>query len=224
MRTGLILLVGIAMTAVAPRVVRAQDPVTVDPAHYKLILDNPSVRVLRITYPAGAKSKMHQHPDSMVVVLSAAKMQFATPDGKTEDRELPANSALFTPATTHSPTNTSKTAMHAILVEFKTAQPGTATLPTERPNMQIKTLAESPRATAYMVSLEPGFQEPAGTTHDYDQVVIALGPIHTSLAIDGKPAKTSWKRGDVSFIGRGVPHESKNTGTGAADVVIVAIK
>jgi quercetin dioxygenase-like cupin family protein len=219
-----ILLVGIALAAVVPRPARAQDPTKVDPAHYKVILDNPSVRVLRITYPAGAKSKMHQHPDAMVVVLSAGKMQFATPDGKTEDRELPANGAMFTPATTHNPTNVGTTAMNAILVEFKTAQPGTATIPTERPNMQIKTLAESPRATAYLVSLQPGFQEPAGTTHDYDQVVIALGPTNTSLAIDGKPAKTSWKRGDVSFIGRGVPHESKYSGTGPADIVIVAIK
>src|SRR5688572_13210956 len=33
-----------------------------------------------------------------------------------------------------------------------------------------------------------------------------------SLAIDGKPAKTTWQRGEVVFIGRGVAHESKNTG------------
>jgi len=54
--------------------------------------------------------------------------------------------------------------------------------------------------------------------------VIALGPAEMSLSIDGKPAKTSWARGDVQFIGRGVPHESKNTGGKPVDFIIVAIK
>ena len=47
----------------------AQDPVKVDAKHYKVLVDNPSVRVLKITYPAGDKSPMHQHPDAMVVPL-----------------------------------------------------------------------------------------------------------------------------------------------------------
>jgi oxalate decarboxylase/phosphoglucose isomerase-like protein (cupin superfamily) len=45
-----------------------------------------------------------------------------------------------------------------------------------------------------------------------------------SLAIDGQPAKTSWKRGDVSFIGRGVAHESKNASSKPIEFIIVAIK
>ena len=57
----------------------AQDPVEVDPAHYKVVLENPSVRVLKISDSAGDKSPMHQHPDSTVVVLSASKVRFATP-------------------------------------------------------------------------------------------------------------------------------------------------
>jgi uncharacterized RmlC-like cupin family protein len=45
-----------------------------------------------------------------------------------------------------------------------------------------------------------------------------------SLSIEGKPAKTTWTRGDVQFIGRGVPHESKNTSGKPADFIIVAVK
>jgi quercetin dioxygenase-like cupin family protein len=77
---------------------------------------------------------------------------------------------------------------------------------------------------AYRATADPTFQEPAGTKHDYDQVVVALGPAQISLSIDGKPAKTTWARGDVQFIGRGVPHESKNTGGKPVDFVIVAIR
>jgi hypothetical protein len=55
----------------------------------------------------------------------------------------------------------------------------------------------------------PDFHEAPGTTHEYDQVVIALGASDMSLAVDGNPAVTKWKRGDVQFIGRGVKHESR---------------
>jgi quercetin dioxygenase-like cupin family protein len=36
--------------------------------------------------------------------------------------------------------------------------------------------------------------------------------------------KTSWARGDVQFIGRGVAHAAKNTDGKPVDMMIVAIK
>ena len=44
-----------------------------------------------------------------------------------------------------------------------------------------------------------------------------------SVNVEGK-AKTQWKRGDVLFIGRGMKHESKNSGGKPLDVIIVAVK
>jgi quercetin dioxygenase-like cupin family protein len=202
----------------------AQDPVKVDPTHYKVLLDNSSVRVLKVDYAPGTKSTMHQHPDSIVIPLSASKVKFNLPDGKSEDVDLPSESAMYTPAGTHNPENIGKGRVEAILVEFKAAKPGTATIPTSRPSMTIKSLAEGPRAVAVRSTADASFQEPAGSKHDFDQVVIALGPTGLSLAIDGKPAKTTWARGDVQFIGRGVAHESKNTSGKPVEMVIVAIK
>jgi quercetin dioxygenase-like cupin family protein len=202
----------------------AQDPVKVDPAHYKMLLENASVRVLSITYAAGATSKMHQHPDSIVIPLTNAKVRFATPDGKSEDREMANESATYTPAGTHNPTNIGTGTLSGILVEFKTAAPGTATLPASRPGLTLNVLAEGPRAMAYRSTASATFAEPAGTKHDFDQVVISLSDAQLSLSIDGKPAKTTWARGDVQFIGRGVAHEARNTGGKPVDNVIVAIK
>jgi quercetin dioxygenase-like cupin family protein len=204
--------------------VLAQDPVKVDPTHYKVVFENASVRVLKIDYAAGAKSVMHHHPDSIVIPLVTSKVRFATPDGKSEDRDMPSESATYAPAGDHLPTNMGSGKIDGILVEFKTAAPGTATLPTARPGMAMKVLAEGPRAMAYRSTAEPTFQEPVGTKHDYDQVVIALGASQMSLSIDGKPAKTTWARGDAVFVGRGVAHEAKNTGGKPVDFVIVAIK
>ena len=88
----------------------------------------------------------------------------------------------------------------------------------------MKVLAEGPRAIAYRTTADPKFTEPAGSTHEYDQVVIALSPAQMSLTVSGKPPITSWARGDVQFIPRGAAHESRNAGGKPVDFIIVAIK
>ena len=45
--------------AALPLAAGAQDPVKVDPGHYKVLIDNPSVRVLQVTVAVGAKTLMH---------------------------------------------------------------------------------------------------------------------------------------------------------------------
>ena len=202
----------------------AQDPVKVDSAHYKVILENASVRILKIDYAPGGKSLMHQHPEAIVVPLTASKVQFNLPDGKSETQELAADSAMYMPAGTHSPTNVGTTRIDAILVEFKGAAPGKASIPSTREGLSMKVLAEGPRGRATRTTADAKFNEPAGTKHDYDQVVISLAPAQISVAIDGKPAKTTWARGDVQFIGRGTGHESHNTGGKPVDLIVVAIK
>ena len=203
---------------------RAQDAVKADPAHYKVVIDNPSVRVLQINYAPGAQSVMHHHPDSIVIPLDAAKVEFTLPDGKKQTQEMAKDSVTYSTAGTHNPKNIGTTPITGLMVEFKGAAPGKAVLPANRPGIQLKSVAEGPYGTAYMSTAAPDFAEPGGTKHDFDQVVIALGPSTMSLAIDGKPAKTTWKRGDAVFIGRGVAHEAKNTGGKPVDMMIVAIK
>jgi quercetin dioxygenase-like cupin family protein len=212
------------LLAALPLTAAAQDPVKVDPDHYKVLLDNAVVRVLKIDMAVGAKSVMHSHPDAMLVPLSSGKARFTMPDGKTQDQELVKEAAAYTPAFTHLPANVGTSRVEAILVEFKAKSAGSATLPTTRPNAQLTPLAEGPRAAAFKLTLTPEFHEPAGSTHDFDQVVIALGTTATSLAIEGQAPVTQWKRGDVQFIGRGVKHESKNPTGKPIDLIIVGIK
>jgi mannose-6-phosphate isomerase-like protein (cupin superfamily) len=210
--------------AALPLAVGAQDAVKTEPGHYKTLIDNAAVRVLRITYSPGAKSRMHSHPDSMLVALGDAKVRFGLPDGKTQDMDIGKETAAYTPATTHAPADVGTTPVDAVLVEFKTKEPGTAKLPSEREGMQLNVLAEGPRAIAFKTTLAADFHEAAGTTHDYDQVVVSLGASDIMLAVDGKPVVTKWQRGTAEFIGRGVKHESKNTSGRPVEVMIVAIK
>ena len=127
----------------------AQDPTKVAAANYKVILENPSVRILKITYAPGAKSAPHSHPEAVVIPLVTSKVQFTGTDGKSEERELASEAAMFVPAETHSVVNLGTGPIDAILVEFKSKAPGTATLPDTRTNLGMKHIADSPRAVVY---------------------------------------------------------------------------
>jgi quercetin dioxygenase-like cupin family protein len=97
----------------------AQDPVKVDPAHYKVMFENAQVRVLKIHYGPHEKSVMHVHPDSVVTYLTDATTKFTMPDGTSQVRTGKAGEALWTPAETHLPENIGDTAFEATLVELK---------------------------------------------------------------------------------------------------------
>jgi mannose-6-phosphate isomerase-like protein (cupin superfamily) len=199
----------------------AQDPLTVAPQSYKLIAENDRVRVLHAALGPGVKVAAHAHPDHVGVTLTGGTIQMIGPDGKATDVHVKADEALFVPAGTHSMVNPGKTPVEVIVVEMKGA-PGTATIPASRPGMKMTSLLQNPRAVAYRVTVDPSFQEAAGTTHPYDQVVVPLGPADVHLVVDGKTI-TNWKRGEARLIGRGVAHESKGS-KAPADIVIVSIK
>ena len=95
------------------------DPVSVDPTHYKVEHEDEKVRVLRARYGPREKSEMHSHPDTIAVLLNEANFRFAFPDGKTEDIRGKGGEVLAIPAMTHLPENMSDTAAEIILIELK---------------------------------------------------------------------------------------------------------
>jgi beta-alanine degradation protein BauB len=202
----------------------AQDPIKSNPDVYHLVLENSSVRVLHVSVAPGAKTTTHEHPDTVIVALSSAKVKFTGADGKPVEVALKADEASWAPAEKHSGENLGKTPVDVILVELKGSKPATATIPTNRPDMQITPLIDNPRVMVYKAVTAPDFHEAAGSTHDFDQVVIALGDSDGMMVnVDGQ-VKNQWKRGDVLFIGRGMKHESKNSSGKPFDVIIVAVK
>ena len=98
----------------------AQEPTKVDSKHYKVVLENDQVRVLRINYGPKEKSVMHEHPAGVVTFLTDSNVKFTLPDGKTVDSIGKAGEVREAPAGKHLPENMSDKAFEAILVEFKT--------------------------------------------------------------------------------------------------------
>lgn len=103
----------------AAAVSRAQDPVKVDPAHYKVEFENDTVRVLRIHYGPGEKSVMHSHPQAIAVFLTDHQNKMTYPDGKSEMMNGKAGEVQITPAGEHLPENVGDKPMELILVELK---------------------------------------------------------------------------------------------------------
>ena len=202
----------------------AQDPIKSNPDVYKLVFENSSVRVLRVSVKPGAKTTMHEHPDTVIVALSDARVKFTGADGKSTEAPLKTEQAMWAPAEKHMGENLEKKSVDVVLVELKPSKGPAATIPTNRPEMKITPFFDTARVMAYRATTGPKFHEPAGTTHDFDQVVIALQDTDAvTVNVEGK-AKSQWKRGDALFIGRGMKHESKNSSDKAMDVIVVAVK
>jgi quercetin dioxygenase-like cupin family protein len=201
----------------------AQDPVKTNPGVYHVAVDNAQVRVLHVAAPAGAKTTMHQHPDNITVILTDGTIVFTGPDGKSQTVDAKAGQAMWSGPQTHSGQNTGKTALEAVVVELKGAAAPKAVLPASRPNLSRTALVENPRADAFRFTADASFKEEPKTTHDYDQVLIATGPTGISVEVGGK-TKSTWKRGDVLFIGRGQPHQAQNTSGKPQEMIVVVIK
>jgi quercetin dioxygenase-like cupin family protein len=200
----------------------AQDPAKAHANQYHVLIDNARVRVMHVNVPAGAKNALHDHPDHVAVVLTDSSIRFTDAAGKAADVTEKKGDVLYVNAGKHAGENTGKGPLEAIIVEFKGAA-GTASVPESRAGMKVTTLVDNPRTKVTRVSADASFSEPAGSKHDYDQVVIPLAPAGMSLTVDGK-TKTDWKLGDAAFIGRGVGHESKNTSGKPVEFVIVHVK
>lgn len=97
----------------------AQDPVKVDPNHYKVEFENDQVRVLRVTYGPHEKSVMHEHPASVAIFLTDESVKFTLPDGKTQETTSKTGQVLTTEAGKHLPENLLAKPMALILVELK---------------------------------------------------------------------------------------------------------
>jgi quercetin dioxygenase-like cupin family protein len=115
--------VGGAALACASGMVFGQDAVKVAPSNYKVLQDNPQVRVLDAHIKPGEKVPMHSHPNHVVYSFSPGKVRFTSADGKTTESEATAGESTFHSAETHMVENIGDTEVHVLDIELKPASP-----------------------------------------------------------------------------------------------------
>ena len=101
------------------RTVGAQDVVKVSPETHAVLLDNAKVRVLDVRIKPGEKVSMHTHPHNVIYYLTDGKLRLTLPDGKTDDREVKAGTAVWSEASVHAAENIGTTDFREIQIELK---------------------------------------------------------------------------------------------------------
>ena len=109
----------IYISIIALATAKAQDPAKVDPAHYKVILNNNQVRILDVHHKPGEKAPMHSHPHHVTYSLTGGTVKFTLPDGKTNTVTFKAGQATWHNAETHAVENVGKNEIHALDIELK---------------------------------------------------------------------------------------------------------
>ena len=95
------------------------DPVKLDSKHYKVVINNDQVRVLRAKYGPHEKSVMHEHPASVAVYMSDGHVKFTLPDGTSQDNDRKAHDATWADAGKHLPENLGGTPVDVVVIELK---------------------------------------------------------------------------------------------------------
>jgi hypothetical protein len=96
------------------------DVLKVIPENYKLIIDNPFVRVLEARIPAGTEEKPHRHLKGVSVCLTEYTLESRIlPDGPWVRNERKAGVTYWSDASLHQVRNVGKTESHTIRIELK---------------------------------------------------------------------------------------------------------
>ena len=95
------------------------DPTQTDADKYRVIFENDRVRVLEYRDEPGQQTSPHEHPDSVMVTLSAFDRRLVAENGTSRDVTLAAGEVRWLDAQVHSGENTGATPTHVVFVELK---------------------------------------------------------------------------------------------------------
>ena len=109
----------VCISILALATAKAQDPVKVDRAHYKVLFNNKQVRILDYHLKPGEKTPMHSHPNHVIYPFTGGTMKFTLADGKTNTATGKAGQVVWHDAETHTVENVGKTETHGLDIELK---------------------------------------------------------------------------------------------------------
>ena len=98
----------------------AQDPVTADPAHHKVEIDNPQARVLRTTLGPQEKTNAHDHPAGVAVFLTDSTYRITSGKGARREELLRRGDVRLMPAGNHIIENLGTSPSEMVMIELKT--------------------------------------------------------------------------------------------------------
>jgi quercetin dioxygenase-like cupin family protein len=116
----------------------AQDPIKVEPKHYKLDFENERVQVVSVHYGPHEKSALHDHPGGVVVSITEGHLRFTDESGKTREVFAKPGEVRWYPPFKHKVENLGDEPYNAVYVGIK----GRLTASAADPNQESPATAE----------------------------------------------------------------------------------
>jgi beta-alanine degradation protein BauB len=95
------------------------DPTATDPDKYVVVFENERVRVLEYKDEPGQRTSPHDHPESIMVTLSAFDRRLEGASGESRDVHLEPGEVRWLDAQTHAGENIGASPTHVVFVELK---------------------------------------------------------------------------------------------------------
>ena len=109
----------LAFVCLGAGIALAQDPIKVEPKHYKLNFENERVQVVSVHYGPHEKSALHDHPGGVVVSITEAHLRFTDESGKVREVYAKPGEVHWYPPFKHRVENLSDTAYDAVYIGIK---------------------------------------------------------------------------------------------------------
>ena len=203
----------------------AQDVIHVNPADYRVEIDNAWVRVLRVKHAPHAKVAMHEHPANVAVFLTDVNERLTGADGKIQEVHRKAGEVAYSEATRHVEENISDQPLEAILVELKPGAPKSPPItldPVKLDPEHHPVPLENDHVRVLRTILEPHLKGPMHEHPHY--VVVYLTDLHTTMLLgDGKAVDNPRHPGDVAWRDY-MKHQTENIGDNQAVEIQIELK
>jgi quercetin dioxygenase-like cupin family protein len=95
----------------------AQDALQYGLKHLTLLAEDDKVRVLKYAPKKGDRTPVHSHPQTILYVVKGGKVRITLPDGKVQEADLKAGSALLRPPVVHE--DEALDDLEVVLIELK---------------------------------------------------------------------------------------------------------
>ncbi len=201
-----------------------RDAVAADPARYSVLSENDVAQIIRVKYPAGARSVMHSHPAGCVIFYKDAALKMTSSSGEVRTSEYRAGDVTCGDAHSHLPENVGKDTefIHVHLKNRKTFDP-----------------VQTGRSLVYPARIkapDPIDADPAHYFVQFENDVVRLArikvpggvktPMHAHLAyciVEIRDMETGVKAGDSS-CGNAMAHESPNNAKSVNEAITIEFK
>jgi len=200
------------------------DAVAADPARYSVLYENDVAVMIRVKFPAGAKSVMHSHPAGCAIFYKDATLKMTSPTGEIRTHEYRAGDVSCSDGYSHIPENVGK---ETEFVQFHLK------------NRKTFDHIQTGRSLVYPAQIKAPDPIDADPTHyfvQFENDVVRLArikvpggvktPMHAHLAyciVEIRDMDNGVKAGDSS-CGNAMQHESLNSAKSVNEAITIEFK